>query len=146
MVVDSIKFKGVSMVKLYMLLLVGCSLYVNGADPDNREAILKKWGGNTRNLSDLTKHNQALKIYTDSFGKSEDSLVINTPTDQQRVEEVRTQLLGLALTSLKDSHQEAEEIMHLTAKLELALRVYEKRSCTDGPSPRTICLWGGDSR
>ena len=92
--VININLKGLSMVKLYILLLVACSLYLNGADPDNPDqhaAILKKWSGKQRNLSDLpdsdqaNQHNQneengdqqkyleeALSKYLDSFGSPED--------------------------------------------------------------------------
>ena len=152
------------MVKLYMLLLVGCSLYVYGADPDNsdnRKAMLEKWGGKQRNLSDLSddvqgnQHipnepnagqqeyvAQANQIY-ESFVKKPGGLpVIHTKGDQEEAVKTRDKLLKLALQNLQVCHKGAEEIMHLAQPLEVALRTYRKSDATEGPSPRTIHLWG----
>lgn len=139
------------MVKLYILLLVVCSLYLNGADPDNpdeRKAVLEKWGEKQSNLSDLTENKQegcleeAIRGYIQLFGRPEDPLVLHTSVEQNKATQGRAALLKLALKSLKDGHQEATEIMHLAANLELALRECKKSSISDGLSPRTFLLWG----
>ncbi len=140
------------MVKLYILLLVGCSLYLNGAadqpgQPD-QEAILRRWSIGSRNLSGLNEEAQgnqktpedpekllasqfvveANQVYTKFAKKSGYLPEIKTEKEKTKAVKVRESLLKLALDNLREQNEDTEKIMHLVAPLETGLRTYRERS------------------
>ncbi len=124
------------MIKVCIVLLAGYALYTSGADDqsDLRREMLQGLG---RKTSDLCEY-QANDLVQE-FGTVP---VIRTDKHAKEVAVARDGLLKLALDNLRSNRKGTERIMHLAEPLEVGLRTYRGASETEGPSPRTIHLWG----